>query len=343
MAAPSHEVEVTIYDGPTTLVTRKCRLVHLRDGRSAVIWRGLAFPVLPGDRIDVAGDACPINETVPHANAPGAFGVIDGQSEAYVLIAGGFIDAEIAAGKLRTAGLEVLRTGRYLGDAIDHLDADWFVRIVRPVTPLDLAKSLEPILGQAALHPPPVAIGDPRARLLTAELLAARSREEGLRTELVRLQTAVHADSEATAQIAALQDMLAVEQRLREAAEEAADTVLRQPLPVPSGRIADEVRDVLTFLLPNISMLRDSIKVITLEFATRRGVWRALGELASAKGIPRDWKKIRGADAWWERHLSDGRDDTGRIYARRAAGFAWEVLISHKTEQVRDIAWLCRQ
>ena len=288
-----------------------------------------------------------VTETGPHANALGMFGVIDGQSEAYVLIAGGFIDAGgLAAGKMRTAG------PRSVGGQADT----WVTRSITSMrtglsalsdprlrwTPL--AKiALEPILGQAALHPPPVAVGDPRARLLTAELLAARSREEELRAELVRLQTAVHAGSEATAHIAALQDMLANEQRLREAAEQAADTVVRQPLSVPSGRIADEVHDVLAFLLPNVSMLRDSIKVITLEFATRRGVWRALGELASAKGIPRDWKKIRGADAWWERHLSDGRDDTGRIYARRAAGSAWEVLISHKTEQGRDIAWLCRQ
>ena len=33
MAAQPHEVEVTIYDGPTVLVTRMCRLVQLRDGQ----------------------------------------------------------------------------------------------------------------------------------------------------------------------------------------------------------------------------------------------------------------------------------------------------------------------
>lgn len=336
------EVEVTIFDGATTLVTRRCRLVHLRDGRAAAVWRGLAFPVLPGDRIDAASEAWPVPETAPFANVPKPFGVIDGPSEAYVLIAGGFIDAETAAGKLRTAGFEVLRTGRYLGDPIENLDADWFVRIVRPPVPMDLAESLEPILGQPALRAPPMAAGDQRARLLAAELLAARGREEELQAELVRRRTAADTGSAAAAEIEALQDALAAEQRLREVAEQAAEAVERQPLPAPSGRMADEVRDVLAGLLPNMTMLRDSIEVITVEFARRGAVWRALGELASATAIPRDWKKIHGADGWWERHLSDGRDNTGRIYARRGGGSAWEVLISHKAEQNRDIAWLER-
>ena len=198
------------------LVTRRCRLVQLRDGRPAAVWRGLAFPVLPGDRIDGAGEAWPIPETVSSSDVSKPFGVIDGQSEAYVLIAGGFIDVETAAGKLRTAGFEVLRTGRYLGDPIENLDADWFVRIVRPPVSVDLAESLEPILGQPALRAPPMIPGDRRARLLTAELLAARGREEELRAELIRLRTITDTASEATVQIEALQDALAEEQRHRD-------------------------------------------------------------------------------------------------------------------------------
>ncbi len=343
MTGQPHEVEVTIYDDVATLVTRKCRLVRLRDGRDAAVWRGLAFPVLFGDRIDVAGEAWPVPETASFANVPKPFGVIDGPSEAYVLIAGGFIDAETAAGKLRLAGFEVLRTGRYLGDAVDHFDADWFVRFVRPVGATDLAQSLEQILGQRAARPSPPAAEDTRARLLAAELVASRNREEAMRTELAGLRTEAGAGAAAADRIAELQAALAAEQDRREAAENAAAAVEREPPSPPSGRIADEVRDVLTYLLPNIIMLRDSFKVITVEFAKRGMVWRALGELAGAKAIPRDWKKIRGADGWWERHLSDGRDDSGRIYARRSMASSWEVLISHKTEQVRDVAWLGRQ
>lgn len=345
MTGQPHEVEVTIYDGATLLVTRRCRLVHLPDGRAAAIWRGLAFPVLAGDRIDAAGDAWPAVETLPYAIGTRPFAVIEGQSEAYVLVPGGFIEAENSATAIRSSGIEVLRTGRYFGEAVKGVDADWFVRVVRPADCVDLAARLEPILGQ------PIARGNEesstatRARLLTAELLAARDRETALRAELLEAQTAPMADavSGAEARIEALREALAAEQQRREAAEQAVEAVESRPAVAPSGKIADEVRDVLAALLPDIQLLRDSIEVITLEFDTRRVVWRSLAELALAKGAPRDWKKIRGAEGWWERHMSDGRDNTGRIYARRGKGAAWEVLISHKSEQNRDIAWLARR
>jgi hypothetical protein len=47
---------------------------------------------------------------------------------------------------------------------------------------------------------------------------------------------------------------------------------------------------------------------------------------------------------WWERHLSDGQDDAGRIYVRfSSTDRVWDVLISHKSGQTRDISWLSRQ
>jgi hypothetical protein len=304
----------------------------------------LAFPILPGDRIDAAGDAWPIGETLSKPASNKAFGVIDGHSEAYILVAGEFMDAEMVAGKLRQAGIEVLRTGRYLGEAVDDLEADWFVRIGRPSGVASLTEILVPILGIPAVRPAGAATPDARTRLLTAELLAARAREAGLQAEIARLRSEVAGgDSEMERQIAILQDALEAEHRLRQAAEEAATAIENRPRPVPAGRVADEVRDVLACLLPSIRMLRDSVEVITAEFASRRVVWRALGELATAVGTPRDWKKIRGAEDWWERHLSNGRDNSGRIYARRSTDFAWDVLVSHKVEQLRDIAWLSRQ
>jgi hypothetical protein len=69
---------------------------------------------------------------------------------------------------------------------------------------------------------------------------------------------------------------------------------------MPSGRVADEVRDVLAGLLPNIRMLRDSLDVITAEFASRRGVWPP--------------------SANWRRAVS--RETGKRFRARRAGGNA---------------------
>ena len=53
------------------------------------------------------------------------------------------------------------------------------------------------------------------------------------------------------------------------------------------------------------------------EFADRRSLYRALVEL-SADTLGRQWKVIRGAPGWRERHVSNGRDDSGRLYARSA-------------------------
>jgi hypothetical protein len=351
MLVRSSEVDVTICDGAETLETRRCHMVRLRDGRSAVTWRGLAFPLLPDNRIDAAGEAWAIADTIPDVPARPAFAVIDGASEAYVLVTGGFIEAETGAANLRRAGIIVLRTGRYYGEAAVDLAADWFIRIVRPPDTADLAEHLEPILAAHAVRPADAGEADTRTRLLTAELLAARDRAAALQQEIARLRATVASTApEVARQAAALQEALLEAQRLREAAElaesqlQAAMTASAPtpPRPMPSGKVADEVRDVLAGLLPNVRMLRDSVNVITAEFASRRGVWRALGELA-AGGIPRDWKKIGGTPGWWECHLVNGRDNTGRLYVRKAEGSAWDVLISHKAEQLRDIAWLERQ
>ena len=77
----------------------------------------------------------------------------------------------------------------------------------------------------------------------------------------------------------------------------------------------------------------------------RRALYRGLAELHVVNGrLPATWKKLKGLNAWWERHMSNGQDDAGRVYARlRDSDRIWNVLISHKGEQSRDIAWLARQ
>jgi NTP pyrophosphatase (non-canonical NTP hydrolase) len=344
MTGPVLEVEIKICEGNVALNKRRCPLVRLRDGRSAVFWRGLAFPVLPGDRINIAEDAYPITETLPSATLPNAFAVIDGQDEAYILMAGGFIETEAVAGKLRQARIVVLRTGRYFGEPVPGIEADWFIRIVKPSDVEDLATALEPIIAAQALRPEDPSTTDLRTRLLTVELLAARAREAGLQVEIARLRSTIaQSQPEIDRQSEALQEALAEERRRRIEAEEAAAAVESRPKAMPSGRVADEVRDVLAGLLPHMRMLRDSVEVMTAEYASRQGVWRALGELTNAGGIPRDWKKIHGADGWLEQHLINGRDNTGRIYVPKSGGMNWDVLVSHKAQQPRDVAWLARQ
>ena len=92
-------------------------------------------------------------------------------------------------------------------------------------------------------------------------------------------------------------------------------------------------------------LLRDSFIVISAEFFSRRALYRGLAEMQIVNGRPPTaWKKLRGLEDWWERHMSDGQDDAGRVYARLGQfDRIWDVLVSHKSEQARDIAWLARQ
>lgn len=97
-------------------------------------------------------------------------------------------------------------------------------------------------------------------------------------------------------------------------------------------------------LLPKVRLIRDSLMVVAAEFASRKALYRTLSELQEAKDrLPPNWKKVQGVEGWWERHLSNGQDDAGRAYARLNAERNWDVLVSHKSEQSRDIAWLDRQ
>jgi hypothetical protein len=78
----------------------------------------------------------------------------------------------------------------------------------------------------------------------------------------------------------------------------------------------DEIADVLSSLLPSLNLLRDSLTVAASEYASRRALYRSLAELASVESrLPPNWKSVQSATGWWERHVSDGQANTGRLYA----------------------------
>ena len=106
----------------------------------------------------------------------------------------------------------------------------------------------------------------------------------------------------------------------------------RQDRPPPRiGKIRDEIEVVLATLLPEVRLMRDSLNVISAEFSNRRALYRGLAELRTVAGrLPPTWKKLKGLDLWWERHMSDGQDDAGRVYARNSDR-VWDVLVSHKS------------
>ncbi|WP_262271844.1 hypothetical protein [Microvirga yunnanensis] len=354
---------VSIFDGELLIETRECRRVWLPDSRPGVVWRGLAYPLRAGDRLEVADEAfspaaCaaggePRQEGSTADRVACAFALIDGRDEAYLVLPGSVLDCEQATGSLREAGIRVLRTGRYLGEPVDGVEGDWFIRFVKPT---DRARPVRELIAGLLGRSPADEARDQagpelRARLLGAELAAAKAREAGLRTEVAhyRLREAEQVGA-AEAEVTHLRLELEEERRLREVAEaaameaERAEPVPPAPRPAAPARIRDEIESVLAALLPRVRLVRDSINVIAAEYGSRRAVYRALAELhENQEQKLQAWKRIRGAEGWWERHVNNGHDDAGRIYAKLdKADRVWDVLVSHKGEQTRDVTWLSR-
>jgi hypothetical protein len=313
---------------------------------------------LPDHRIEISSEAFPPGDCM-HRDAgiratQTNFAVIEGVEEAYVLVSGPSIYCETAAAALKSSGYEVIRTGRDLGDPIDGLEADWFVRIAKPKDELISPSALltEVLDGQAVDVHGHETLGEYRARLIAGELASVKAREAALRAEVARLKFELTSVGQTQAEIDELKSAIELERSLREEADAAAlaaaqllnDTRVDRPAP-QLGKIKNEIEIVFATLIPEVRLMRDSLIVIAAEFSSRRAIYRGLVELRTVSGRPPPtWKKLKGLDDWWERHISDGQDDAGRVYARLASSErVWDVLISHKSEQARDIAWFARQ
>jgi hypothetical protein len=350
---------ISIFNRSQLFETRECALVRLPDGREGAIWRGLAYPLeLPDRRIEMEGEAFPPGDCLHRDASIRAtqtnFAVIEGVEEAYVLLSGPTLSCETATGALKASGYDVIRTGRYLGDAVVGLEADWFIRITKPKDEHESLSALltEVLAGQALIVDAHETLGEYRVRLITGELASVKAREAALRAEVARLKLELTNVGQTQMEIDELKTAIELERSLREEADAAAlaaaqllnDTRVGRPAP-QVGKIKNEIEIVFATLIPEVRLMRDSMIVIAAEFSSRRALYRGLTELRTVNGrFPPTWKKLKGLDDWWERHISDGQDDAGRVYARLGdSDRLWDVLISHKSEQARDIAWLARQ
>lgn len=355
---------IAVFDREELIETRECREMQFPDGRPGALWRGLVFPIEAGDRIDVSREGTQPSQCTRSGATTGRreFAVVEGADEAWLLVAGDVVNRDRAASQLRAAGYSVLRVGQWLGDTVDGFEGDWFIRFVRPNQASDLAAELGTFLDLAPV--PTRTPDDLRMHLLELELAASRAREASLSAELARLR---HARAEPgkvdAAELDAMRNEVENERQHRIAAEAAWAAAQRErdeikqaladmrsashaePLPKVARRIVREVEIAFESLLPHIRPLRDSVVVAAGEFRDRRSLYRCLGELQRSDGrIPPHWKKLQGAEGWWERHVSNGDDDAGRLYAQFDSGARiWSILLSHKGEQERDIAWLRKQ
>jgi hypothetical protein len=303
------------------------------------MWRGVLYPLLPDDRIDV-GSAEPAEAAEPAAQPDQSFAVIAGEGSTWVLVrglAGVLADAQA---RFEAAGIQVSRSGRWLGDTAGGIAFDWFLRCEGEFGSDRVAE----VLGEGR------AVGDTaeaRVAILEQHLLEMRAALTGLAEQL----------SEAARARPAASQPIPVDTRERDVALEAAlervrelearlDAVPPRTASVrPAAvRLGDEIGLALAALRPGVTLLRDSLQVAAGEFASRGAFYRLLQELPVAGGRPEGWKALRGAERWWERHVSTGQDDSGRAYARfDPVSRGWELLIGWKGEQARDIDWLRRR
>jgi hypothetical protein len=326
-------------DGDRLVQRWMCRGATMPDGKPGAWWRGVLYPLLDGDRIDLAAPE-------PEPVAQTAHAVLPGEEASWILIRGSAKELEAARVSLARDGQIITRHGRWLGEPVGGCDFDWFIRCNGWVGPDTVASLLN--APAATAEADPVA----RAAVLEQRLADMRADLAALNEALERVRRAPPPELRSPAPDAGADRgglIEALHQQIDALQARLVAEVPPQPLvaPAPSRgelRLRDELLDVLAAFRPDVRLLRDSITVITGEFSTRTAVWRTIRELPFTGSRPDGWKMLRGADRWWERHLGTGQSDTGRAYARfDKQQQHWSLLISTKGEQERDIAWLSRQ
>jgi hypothetical protein len=340
-------------------------MFRLPNGEEGALWRGLVYPSQKDEqKIDVAGEAFLPSECTGlgglPAETPRQFVLVWGESEAYLLIGGPPAARDGAMSALRSLGIEIVRTGRYLGDDVEGFVADWFIRFIAESDQRTAIEATLPqVLHRTSIERPTST--ELQVRVLRSELADVKLRNAAQVVEInqLRITLAERESSAADEQAArekndkAYRIAIEDEKRARVEAEELAksnelmvSTIQKNSFVRGSkNKISDEIELVLRTFLGRTRLLRDSLIVISAEFSSRHGIYRSLTELeSSSAGIPPNWKKVQGLDQWWERHVSTGSDDDGRAYARlEARERTWSVLISHKGQQSRDLNWLARR
>jgi hypothetical protein len=344
------ELKVAVMDGEALVQHWPCSRTNLPDGSPGVMWRGVAYRLLPGNRIDISAQVAP--------EATGRHAVLSGDEASWVLIQGMPVALEAARKALGGGGVVVTRSGRWLGEAVGPVAFDWFLRCAGW---LDEGRVAE-LLDQA--HQSPTQ-NDNTARLAILEqrisnLLADVARAEAAlrrsfdapRASLDNAPAAaptLTGEPFAPAELdLALQTALAEIEALRAALEGIgtdqlfADRLQQQS--TQATRTGDEIIALLAGLRPDVILVRDSLWVALGEFDARAGFYKAIAELPPSGSRPDGWKSLRGAEKWWERHVSTGRNDHGRAYARYDTETRqWSLLLGWKVDQPQDIAWIKRQ
>ncbi len=99
-----------------------------------------------------------------------------------------------------------------------------------------------------------------------------------------------------------------------------------------------ELPRFLELFAPSLTLVRDSVDVLTVELQSYDDALKKLSLLARAPEQLRA-KRVQSAPEWSEIRFSTGRSDDGRFYFKRTKDRCF-VLVSLKTEQARDLEYL---
>jgi len=95
-------------------------------------------------------------------------------------------------------------------------------------------------------------------------------------------------------------------------------------------------RDMFQLLLPNVKLLQDSAELM-FERVDTQPVIKRIRQIVFGK---QNGDVVRGASEWREMRFSTGQDDSGRIYYRIMGNDMYEILVSWKENQEKDIKYL---
>lgn len=332
--------DVDVFEGGNFVQTWPCTPTKLPDGRDAVIWRGIIYPLLPENRIDASQPWNP-GRSGPATKAA----VLKSPNGCWVLVQGPERSLLDVCQLLSSKGANILRTGRWLGELDSANVFDWYACCDSNL-PADAISAALGCINATVISAPDLFNEVRSAEAATAEIAESPSPHAADPTSG---EPAAYGAPEPTclqfapvaiADDAVLSDAMADVARLSEEVER----LRARPIPAAAAKLHQELTDALSALRPDVRLARDSWIVVAAEFRDRSPFWRAVNDLPRDGGRPDGWKAFRSAERWWERHLSTGQDDTGRAYARfDPVGRAWDLLVSWKADQGTDKAWLQKQ
>lgn len=349
------------------------RLASLPDGRDAVLYAGILFPIRqPGSYIEVSGDRHIVEDVSPlESGAPVNHTIRlymdDSGSSARLMVDGDAVVRDYVAAVLDEASVVAKAEPTTSTPASDGRRYDWCFEFEKGHLAAELKQHFGLCVeapphkhGTAGLTSANIEFGEdglPHLREVSAESDVCRLITTRLRTLLsVNIARRGHAQhSLSTIDVAKWRQKAVNGPRLAEELFEElskADQIIKrihqdkaaliEERDLLQMRVAKKISfsSVLNEVFPEIDFIRNSKSVIDTTFTSVKSLGAMLRDIVNVKPeVSRN--VIRGARTeWYELHVSTGQRGDGRIYFHRVSPSRIQVLVSLKEHQKADTAWI---